>query len=189
MIFVIVVALVAVGVLSPYLIIARKRSRMLRRMSAIARRSGFRVRHLHRFVCFSKNTSRRYDLLFESKTHAYAVKLWSAQKKNATLIIKDGKVCEAVDVCDAITPDKPRRRVCTRARRVPVTQNNFKLKRIKPITEIMLCYPPYKQITLLSKSGERTLVSGDKLFDKQICLPIDLENMLGEPKEITVVTE
>lgn len=190
MIFVIVVALVALGVLSPYLIIARKRSRMLRRLSAIARRSGFRVRRLHRFVCFSQNTGRGYDLLFETNTHAYAVKLWSAHKKNAELLVRDGRVCEAVEVSDALDPkSKKPRRVSTAQRRVPVTRNNFKVKKGKPVVGIMLCYPPYKAITVGTRSGERSLAVGDKLFDKQICLPITLEQLLGEPKEITEVTE
>lgn len=190
MIFVIVVALVAFGVLSPYLIIARKRSRMLRRLSAVARKAGFRVRRLHRFVCFSPNTGRGYDLLFETNTHAYAVKLWSAHKKNAILTVKNGKVCETVQIGDAICPEeKPARRISTRERRVPVTRNNFRVRRGKPVVGIMLLYPPYKEIVAQVASGVRTINVGDKLFDKQICLPINLEQLLGQSKEVTVATE
>ncbi len=182
MVFIILVLLVALGVLSPYLLVAYKRRKMLRRLTYIARSSGFRVRKLHRFVCFSFNRAPRYDLLFENKTHAYAVKLWSAVRKSSTLYIRaNGTVVESMEIPSVLDTDvSSERTVRGREKKVAVTKNNFKVRKGKPVVGIMLYYPPNKQMILSLGSTQRVVGSGDRIFDKIVCNAGRFEQMLAD---------
>ena len=186
MVFVILVTFLALGVASPYIIVVRKRQRMLKRLTLVARRSGFRVRRLHRFVCFSFNRAPKYDLLFESRTHAYAVKLWSAVRKNATLYIKaNGAVMEKMDIPAVMdTEVSSERAVSGREKRVPITANNFKVKKDKTVVRVMLYYPPNKKMILISGESQKSIGSGDRLFDKTVFSPGKFEQMLIDDGEL-----
>ncbi len=177
MIFFLLVAVVALVVISPYITVVYKRKKMISRITDIASKSGFRVRSLHKFVCFSFNRGKKYDLLFECKTHAYAVKLWSATKKNSTLIVKNGRISESVIIPDEIVADERKRRIDGNFKRVPVTQNNFKLRRGKPVLFILLIYPPNREIISVEKTTRKKLDFGDKLFDKTIYYPANFERL------------
>ena len=190
MLFIILVLLIALGVLSPYIAVTVKRRRMLRRLVRVARQAGFRPRRLHRFVCLSFNRGRKYDLLFECKTHCYAVKLWSAVRKNTTLVLKNGCVSETATLYEPLmTGKREQGRAKGREKRVPVTVNNFKVSRGKPVTGVLLFYPPYREITVEGVSRRKTLSTGDKMFDKIICFPGGFEEMLGTSRDVMTVSD
>ena len=177
-----VIILVALLVASPYLVIVLKRAKMLKRITAVARRSGFRVRKLHVFVCFARNRAPRYDLLVEARGVAYAVKLWSATKKESTLFVRgDGTVVERVKARAVLdTGAAAPSQVSTGARRVPVTQNNFKVRRGKPVVSIMLYYPTNEKVILSLGNTQKRLSSGDRVLDKILCTPSYFEKMLAD---------
>jgi hypothetical protein len=167
---------------SPYLLIVHKRAKMLKRITAQARRYGFRTRKLHALVCFALNRAPRYDLLFEAKEIAYAVKLWSSTKKGSTLFIRgDGTVCESVKARSVMdTEHSGERTVRTRAKKVAPTQNNFKVRRGKPVVSVMLYYPTAEKVILNLGSTSKRLTSGDRALDKILCTPAHFEKMLSE---------
>lgn len=179
MIFVLLVLALAAMVLSPYISVVRKRKKMIKRLTYIARKNGFRVRWSRRFVYLSANLGRKYDLLFECKECAYAVKLWSAVRKNSTLCIRDGRVSESVSLPQVLDAEQcSERRIGMRERAVPITVNPFKLRHIKPVTNVLLYYPPNKNILYFSKNEIKHVCTGDKIFGKLLCSPGRFEEML-----------
>ena len=183
----------------PYALVAYKRARMINRLRYVARKTGFRVRRLHRFPFLSLNRAKSYDLLFENKNHAYAVKLWASVKKNTTLYVNSrGRIYERTSVpC----PFEPSKRAPYELRggikRVPVTANNFRTRRGKMVVGILLFYPPYKGIVMFDGKERRTVEYGEMLFEKIICNPGKFEEILQEDfknlneatQEITQVSE
>ena len=181
MLFVILTLLVVAGVLSPYISVAVKRKKMIKRIVSVARASGFRVRALHRLVCFSFNRADGFDLLIENREQAFAVKLWSTARKNSVLVIRgDGSFYETQSVPEPFAPgEKPEHQLRGRAKSVPITKQNFKLKKGKPITAIMLYYPSNKEAVVDFGNGRiAQLEMGDRVFDKILCSPARLEKML-----------
>ncbi len=174
------VMLLCLLVLSPYIIIAVKRARVLRRLSAAAKKSGFRVRRLHRFVCLSFNRAPRYDLLFESRERAFAVKLWSATNARGTLVINaDGRAYERASLPPELDTEAERERIyTTRARRVPVTRSNFRIRQGKEIEYILLYAPQNKSAVLSNGKGHRALHNGERVFGKLLCTPKYFEEIL-----------
>ena len=185
MLFTVLILLIAAGVASPYIVTVYKRHRILKKLSALARKSGFRVRKLHRFVCFSFNRAPKYDLLFEDKNKAYAVKLWSAVRSEATLYIRaDGTVTERREIPAVMDNDKIREdSVSTRPHRVPITKNNFKVRKGKSVEGVLLYYPPNKQMVLCAQNARRQLGSGDSVMGKVVCSPARFAKMLTESAE------
>lgn len=180
MIFVLLVLAVAAGVLSPYIAVVRKRKKMIKRLTYVARKNGFRVRQSRRFVCISPNRGRKYDMLFESRECAYAVKLWSAVRRNSTLCIRGGKVSEHVLLPQVLDTEQcAERRMGVAERAVPVTANPFRLRHIKPVTNVLLYYPPNKDIICFSKNSTKRVRIGDRVFDKLLCSPGKLEELLA----------
>ena len=91
----------------PYLLVAYKRARMIKRLRYVAAKTGFRVRSLHRMPFLSLNRARSYDLIFENRNHAYAVKLWASAKKNTTLYVNSrGRIYERSTVPYPFEPSK-----------------------------------------------------------------------------------
>lgn len=181
MLFLILVLLVALGVLSPYISVILKRRKMLRRICFVARQSGFRVRRLHRFVCFSFNRGKGYDLLFECKTYAYAVKLWSAVRKNTILTVRGGRISETGESAVPLDTGKTTPvSIRGKEKKVPVTRNNFKVRNGKQVTNVLICYPSYRQVITVGTSGQKTVASKDVLFDKLFVFPGVFEKMLNE---------
>ena len=176
LVFLILSLLVAV----PYIAVLNKRARMLRRLVRVARREGFRVRRLHRFPYLCLNRARKYDLLFEAPNHAYAVKLWSAVKSNTVLNVRGGgTIMESVTVTNPFEPITRKPYVLNGFwHRVPVTKNNFKLRRGKLPVGILLCYPSYNKIVSVGASGKTEIEWGDKLFEKIVCNPRSFEEIL-----------
>lgn len=169
-------------VCAPYAFIAYKRARMIKRLRYVAKKTGFRVRRLHRFPFLSLNRARSYDLLFENKNHAYAVKLWSSVKKNTTLYVNSrGRIYERTSVPCPFEPSKrPSYELRGGIRRVPVTANNFQTRRGKLVVGILLFYPPYREILMFDGKERRTVEYGEMLFEKIICNPGNFEEILQE---------
>ena len=143
MLFLILVILVAVGVTSPYIAVVIKRRKMLGRLVSVASENGYRVRPLHKFVCFSPNGGGKYDLLIQNKTHAYPVKLWSTAKRSSTLIVKrNGRYYETYGVEDPMKIHKAGKHTVKGSERVVrPTQENYKVKQGKTVTPVLLFYP------------------------------------------------
>ncbi len=181
MLFIILTLAAALLVASPYIVIVYKRRRMLKRLKYVAHASGFRVRHLHRAVCLSLNRTPKYDLLFENRDRAFAVKLWSATRRDSSLVIlPDGRVAQVSKVPTELHTDegKDRTVITGMARRLPRTKQNFNVKKDKPVDKFLLCYPPNKNI-FVWQGGKRIKLSwGATLFGKVICLPSEFERML-----------
>lgn len=181
--FIISVALVVLLVISPYVVTVWKRYKMLRRLTAVAAKNGFRIRRLRKLVCFSLNRAKKYDILFENKSCAYAVKLWSATKKDSTLVIKaNGSIFLSSMSASPLYVDgtAKERRKNSRITSVPVTQNNFRVRKGKPVVNVLLYYPPYKEVVLDLGKSKRRVESGDRLFDKVFCVPAYFEKILCE---------
>ena len=187
MIFLILLLLVAAAIISPYINVVLKRRKMLKRICGIARQLGYRVRALHRFVCLSQNCSSKYDLLFENKDRAFAVKLWSSAKKNSVLVInQNGTFYETQSVPQPLEPLKKQScELKSRVRGVPVTRENFKVKNGKYVEQILLYYPRNKEITVRFDDGNvGELEVGDKIFNKILCSPAKFEALLNEYAQI-----
>lgn len=180
MLFVILVLILAVVVASPYICVVVKRRRMLGRLIEVATRAGYSIRPLHKFVCFSLNTSDRYDILIQNSTHAYPVKLWSTAKRNSTLVISaDGRVYETTGVSDPLKTDTSRdHTVNGRERRVKPTRQNYTIKGSKTVTPILLYYPCNKRAVADLGIKQRKIEFGDRIFGKTLCSPPMLEKML-----------
>ena len=186
MVFFLLTALVAAGVSSPYVAVVLKRKRVIKRLSHIAKKSGFRVIALHGFAYLSTNFSPKYDFLFECRDYAYAVKLLSSPRKSVSLVVKDGRARTATDVSEPmIVGEKAVSRVSTRGKPVRVTANNYKVKKGKAVVGVLLHYPPFSEITV----GEKKLSVGDKLFDKLLYSAGTFENELLKNAPITLPTE
>ncbi|MBE6536127.1 MAG: hypothetical protein E7677_05865 [Ruminococcaceae bacterium] len=179
MILFFVFLLLALLVSVPYITVLYKRARMLRRLVKVARREGFRVRRLHRVPYLCLNRASKYDLLFEAENHAYAVKLWSAVKRNTVLTVKGGSVMESVTVSNPFEPTTRKPYVLDGFwHRVPITKSNFKLRRGKLPVGILLCYPAYNDIVRVSVTGKRKVEWGEQLFEKILCNPRSFEEIL-----------
>lgn len=186
MLFVILVLLVAVGLVSPYIAVALKRRQMLRRLVVITAQNGYRIKPLHKFVCFSPNRAGRYDLLIQNKTHAYPVKLWSTAKRSSTLVIKkNGCVYETYGVTDPLRTDNAQRHtVKGRELAVRPTEENFKVRSAKTVIPILLYYPCNKSAVADLGDSRRKIEFGDRIFKKMLCSPTMLEQMLvGDTSE------
>ena len=182
MLFWILVILIAVGVLSPYIAVVIKRRKMLRRIVSVASENGYRVRHLHKFVCFSPNGGGKYDLLIQNKTHAYPVKLWSTAKRSSTLIIKrSGRYYETYGVEEPMKIHKVREHTVKGFERmVRPTEENYKVKQGKTVTPVLLFYPCNRSAFADLGDSRRKIEFGDKIFKKTLCTPTMLQKMLLE---------
>lgn len=180
MILFLVFLLLALLVAVPYIAVLYKRARMLKWLIKVAHREGFRVRRLHRVPYLCLNRAKKYDLLIEAEDHAYAIKLWSAVKRNTVLKVKGGgAVMESVTVSNPFEPTTRKPYVLDGFwHRVPVTKNNFKLRRGKLPIGILLCYPTYNKIVSVNASGKREIEWGERLFEKILCNPRSLEEIL-----------
>ncbi len=178
----IAVLLSAVLVLSPRIISVCKRKRMLARLTQTAERNGFRVRRLHSFVYFARNRAQVYDVLFESRERAFAVKLWSATNIRAVLVVDErGGVCERAVLPPELDTHRAHERVhIAKYKPIPRTRCNFKLRENKPTEYIMLYYPQNKAVVLQKGGQKKYLRSGDRIFDKILCTPKYFANMLAE---------
>ncbi len=188
MIIVVIIAVIAVVVLSPallaaillfpYALLVFKRQKMLRHLYKTAELCGYRVRPLHKWVSLSKNRDDRYDILIEDKERAYVIKLWSAKKADSTLIInKDGTFCESSVVPGGLSADDEY--IFTeKPQAVPVTRSNFRVKKTKILELILLYYPEHKSV-YIDLGGKRVpLCEGQKIFGKKVLTPETLEQML-----------
>ena len=182
MLFVIPIIALAALLASPYICVVFKRRRMIKRLIRVATQAGYVIRPLHKFVCLSLNTSGRYDILIQNKTHAYPVKLWSTARRNSILVIeRDGRFFETSRVADPIKTDKSAEyTVNGRARRVKPTVKNFRVSKGKTVEPLLLYYPCNKRAVADLGISHRRIAFGDKIFGKILCSPPMLEKMLTD---------
>ena len=118
----------------------------------------------------------------KNKNHAYAVKLWSSVKKNTSLYVNSkGRIYERTSIrmpfeSSKRTPYELRGQIM----RVPVTANNFRVKRGKLVVGILLFYPPYREIVMFDGKDRRTVEQGEMLFEKIVCTPGKFEEIMAE---------
>ncbi len=170
--------IVAAILLFPYGVLIFKRLRMLRHLYKTAELCGYRVRPLHKRVCFSRNLADKYDILIENEERAYVVKLWSAKKTDNTLIInKDGTVCESSVVPGGLSSED-KYEITGKPLAVPVTRCNFRVKKTKTLELILLYYPENDRV-YVDCDGKRTpIVEGQKIFGKRMLTPKTFEKIL-----------
>ncbi len=182
MLFALLVFALLLIILSPYILIVSKRRKMLRELEAVARKNGFVLRRLHRLVCFSPNRAPRYDILFESRTRAFAVKLWSTARQGSTLYITpDGKTRESVNIPPELDTEKSAGRTLNgKKKTVAVTRDNFKVRKGKPTERVLLYYPQNKGIFFVARGIKKPLADGDRFFDKVLCSPEYFKKMISE---------
>ena len=190
MIIATIIAIVIIAVLSPLIVLTVlcfpqmflffKRSKMLRHLYKTAELCGYRVRHLRKRVSLAKNADDRYDLLIENSERAYAIKLWSAKKTADTLIInKNGTYCESSVVPAGLTAGEDNQYIITgKAKRVPVTRCNFKVKKDKPLKLIMLYYPENDSVYIDLGNKRIPLAEGQTVFGKTVLTPTTFERLL-----------
>ena len=181
-----VILLLALAVGYPYLSAVFLRSRMLRRLERTCRDCGFRFRPLRSFFWFVRNRGGRYDLIIENKTQVFAVKLWSAYRRDGILVITEkGRVFvrRYAPILLDVRRDAKEARADSRQRPVCRTVTPLSEKDRRPLTKILLVYPSYRAILRQDKGEELPLKSGDVAFDKTILTPSALEKLLRERGE------
>ncbi len=146
----------------------------------MAKQNDFRAIRLHRLALLSPNLSQYYDFAFESRDKVILIKLWSAVKKDTTLMLaSDGTARELTHVrVDIVSNDDSTKRLQGCARRVPKTRLLQKLPEGKNIRKVMLCYPPYKQMIWQQKGERRIIAYGDEVFDKIVLTAGQTEEIL-----------
>ncbi len=192
MLILVVILIIATVVLSPFLValilmfphasVVYRRRRMIKYITHTAEKQGFCVTPLHRLVCLSPNRGARYDILVQNRERAYAIKLWSFSKKQSTVVIsKDGTVCEYRRVPEPLSPNTERNySIRGKKRNVPVTEQNFKIKKDKPVEFIMMYYPRNKDTFLDFGTHKKRLENGDRVFGKTVCSPTGFCKLLEE---------
>ncbi len=176
-----VIILLAVGLGYPYWWTAILRCRMIRRLRRVCGECGFRLRPLRKLWFFARNRGDRYDLFIENKERIFAVKLWSAYRRDDRLVItKRGRIYIrryapiVLDVRRGAKAAKNEGREYAIPRtRLPVSQ-----KEKRDITRILLVYPSFRAILRSDEKGESRLISGDSVFDKRLHTPSSLEGVL-----------
>ena len=172
--------LVALILMLPHISIVYKRGRMIKYITHAASESGFSVTHLHRLVCLSPNRADRYDLLVHNSERAYAIKLWSATKKQSTVVIsRDGTVCECRRIPEPLSPDSERiYSIKGKKLSVPITKCNFKVKKGITVDHILMYYPRNKDTFLDFGTHKKRLGDGDRIFGKTVCSPTRFYKLL-----------
>lgn len=185
MLFVILVLLIALGIASPYISVVMKRRKMLKRITAAAAENGCKIRTLHKFVCLSPNRGAQYDLIIGNKTRVYPIKLWSAVRRNSTLVIKkNGYVFETYGTASPLhTENAKKYTVKGRELAVRATRDNFKVRSDRTVTPILLYYPCNKLVLADLGNSKRKIEFGDTVFKKILCSPTMLEKMLASDKK------
>lgn len=176
----------------PFAAIITQRQNMLKHLYKTADLCGYSVRPLHKHVSFSRNLSDRYDLLIENDEEAYVIKLWSAKKSDSTLVInKNGTVYESSVVPGGLSSNE-HYVVTGKAKPVPVTRENFRVKKVKRLEKVLLYYPENARVEIDLGNKRVPLIEGQKVFGKTVLTPKTFEARLRSrraPKGgITAVT-
>lgn len=188
MLFALAVLLIAAVLLFPYVSTVWHRRKMLSRLEAIAKRSGFRLRRLHRMTVFSRNSGERCDFLVENRQYVFAVKLRSAVRRNVTLRIASGGLAtEEITGRVPLWTDRKRRTHTTRRKAGSVQLPALPLKYAgkRAIVPVLLVYPSYREV-LAEQAGEWvSLHSGDVIGEQTLYSPSAFEKRIlaAAPRE------
>ena len=183
MAIIVIVLLLAAMLGYPYWSAAILRTRMLRRLKRTCREMGFRLRPLRSNLFFLRNRADSYDLLIEGRDRIYAVKLWSAYRRDGTLLItRDGRVRERRQAPVVLDVRRDARGARSEGRAFPVRRTRLALspKEKRTVTRLLLVYPAYRSIVRQTETGEIPLRCGDDFLDKMLITPIALEKRLRE---------
>ena len=174
--------LIALILMFPHAFVVYRRRRMIKYITHTAEKQGFSVTPLHKFAALSSNFGSRYDILVQNGERAYAIKLWSFSEKQSTVVIsKDGTMCEYRRVPQPLSPEAERSYgIKGKKHGVPVTKQNFKIKRDKPLELIMMYYPRNKNTFLDFGTHKKRLENGDRIFGKTVCSPTSFCKLLTE---------
>lgn len=176
------VVLLLIAILScPYWWAAILKCGMLRRLTRLARSSGYRVRKRNPWIAFSRNRSSSYDLLIGKAGKIYAVKLWSAYHRRRTLLLREtGKISERWESYPPLRVRKKEapRVMESRPRPAPRTKLPASLKKKAGVERLLLIYPSYSEIRILREGKETRLFGGDVIFGKRITSPTALSALL-----------
>ena len=172
--------LLAVAALSyPYAAAAVSRFRMLRRLARVSRGLGFRFRH-RGMPSVARNRGRRYDLLIENEEKIFAVKLWSAYRRDSALLVNEiGEIRERRRIREplSVRRKKPQHHRSL-ALAVPRTRLTLRKTESRSVTRILLVYPSYREVLAERDCRTVRLGSGDNLFDKLLYSPSAFEALL-----------
>ena len=178
-----VIILLAAGLSYPYWWACILRYRMVASLRRICAECGFRLRPLRRLWIFVRNRGERYDLLIENRERILAVKLWSAYRRDDSLVItRLGRVYRrryAPVVLD-VRRDAVAAKGEGRAHSVRRTKLLVSPRETREITRVLLIYPSYRAILCSDGKQEKRLVSGDLIFDKRLHTPSSLEGLLRD---------
>ncbi len=170
--------IVAGILLFPFAFVAIKRNKMLAHLYKTADLCGYRVRPLHKLVFLSHNRDDRYDILIENDTHAYVIKLWSAKRSDSTLVInKNGTYYEGTVVPSGLSKEE-KFVVTGKPKAVPVTRENYRVKKTKKLEKILLYYPENEKVQIDLGDRRVPLVEGQRIFGKTVLTPKTFEKML-----------
>ncbi len=181
--FFIAVILAIAALVYPYVAVAFCRYRMLRRFEKIASKVGFRLHHLHKGVIFSPNSGEKYDILIEAGDKVYALKLWSAVRKNTTLrILGDKVIAEERTNRVPMEPDrrKKKQHVEKRKKKFPAPQlpPKYRKREKRTILSVLLIYPSYSKVIAENREQPTELHSGDRIGSHILLSPSALEKIL-----------
>ena len=167
--------------LYPTCLVAYERKRAVAHIEKTLQKTGGKLTVLKKSYVLSSNRAAEYDLLIETEDTQYAVKFWSAKRRNLDLLISsEGAVAEQRIDRDPLAPQKDvRQRVLrTHFYRVPKTGCNFTQTEGKRQVRLLLVYPSYRQILAYYRMEWTPLHSGDCTMEKIICTPSSLTAML-----------
>lgn len=181
--FWIVCLLLATLLIYPYASVVLCRRAALKRIGDTVRRSGGRMRRLRRTALFSRNRASWYDLWIEKGEIVYAVKLWSARRRQVDLLISsDGLVAEEHVTREPLTPKRnvKERVLRSRFRPVPKTKLSLPVPKGKTLCKILLIYPSYQSVRGYHHMQWVEIQSGARIFDKLFYSPSAFEKLLAE---------
>ena len=166
----------------PYVSAVILKAKMVNKLIKMADKEGFRYRRSFRSIFFTRNLSRKYDMLIYNEKKLYAVKLWSSYFAYCDLVLtRAGRIREErrsrgvfrIGQRDVLYIKSP-------SMRVPKLRLQKKFLSGREIERVLLVYPSYENIRAESGRGYVTLKTGDMIFDKTLYSPSAFVKRLKE---------
>ncbi|MBE6667553.1 MAG: hypothetical protein E7607_04490 [Ruminococcaceae bacterium] len=157
----------------PFVCSKLSQRKAVKRLLKDAESMGYKHRKFYKNIFTVRNLSYKYDMLLYNEDKTYAVKLWNAKHILSTLVLTDGGTVferrKTVPVIDTSRANELQLR--GRAGKVPKTRLPKKYAKNENLKEVLLVYPPYKEIIYEGRGGRIILNTGDELFDKELLSP------------------
>lgn len=157
----------------PYINAVILKAKMVNKLLKTVGKKGFRYRRSFRNIFFTRNLSRKYDIIIYNEKKLYAIKLWSSYFAYCDLVItRGGRIREERRTRAVFNMGgKDTFHINSPAVRVPKLKLHKKFTTGREVERILLIYPSYENIRAESGRGYVTLKTGDTLFDKTIYSP------------------